>query len=164
MAVVLSEACSAVQVEDRTVEHHRKQTNDSSLTAWDGAFESSLSESITHWLRLQKYSGIQWSGKNARFTACRECVVFLRGTVGYKHGSVPRYFKAFATNPSILSLLLACLGRCRERTATGVLARRKACCNMLTWRDGLAKTFELQTCARPNESFATARCPPAVRK
>ena len=49
------------------------------------------------------------------------------------------------STPSILSLLPAC--RCRERTATVVLARRKACGNMLTWRDGLAKTFELQTCA-----------------
>ena len=78
MAVtVFSEACSAVQVEDHTVEHRRKQTSDSSLTAWDGAFESSFSESITHCV-YKKYSGIQWSGKNARFTACRECVVFLQ--------------------------------------------------------------------------------------
>ena len=54
--------------------------------------------------------------------------VFFSGTVGYEHGSVPRYFEALAITPSILSLLLACLGRRRERTqaATAVLAGRVA--------------------------------------
>ena len=45
---------------------------------------------------------------------------------------------------SLLLLVLACLGRRRERTATVVL---RGVLHMLTGRDGLAKTFELQTCA-----------------
>ena len=49
------------------------------------------------------------------------------------------------STPSILSLLLACLGRAGENELLQLCLRGML--HMLTCRDGLAKTSELQTCA-----------------
>ena len=148
MVLSWSEACSAVQVVDRSVERRRKPTNDSSLTAWDGAFESSLSLRIDHTLRLQKIQRDPVVRKECTFYGLQRIRSFSSAERLAMNTAVPRYFKAFATNPIDLvtsSRMFGSLQRTNCNScaceALGVLQ------HMLTWRDGLAKTFEFQTCA-----------------
>ena len=146
MAVVLPEACSAVQVEDRSA-WTPQEANKWFLTAWDGAFESPLSEAIAH-CAYKKYQRDQVVSKGCTFHGLWRVHSFsLAERLVMNTGLSRVILRLSPSTPSILSLLLACLGRRRERTATVVLARRVATC----WHDatapGLAKTFKLQTCA-----------------
>ena len=106
-----------------------------------------LSESIAH-CAYKKIPAGQWSAKNARFTACRECLVFLQWNGWLWTRVCPAIFWGFRHQPHrscrfFLHVWVAAWPR-RERTATVVLIRGML---HMTCRDGLAKTFELQTCA-----------------
>ena len=80
---------------------------------------------VDHTLRLQKIQRDPVVRKECTFHGLQRVPSFssaerLAMNTGLSHDIL----RLSPPTPSILSLLLACLGRCRERTATVVLARR----------------------------------------
>ena len=98
-------------------------------------------------LRLQILPSGQWSAKNARFTACRECIVFLQRNGWLWTRVYPAICWGFRHQPHRSCRFFLHVWVAAENELLCIQLCLRGMLHMLTCRDGLAKTFELQTCA-----------------
>ena len=101
--------------------------------------------SRSHTALTKNTSEIQWSTKNARFMACRECIVFLQRNGWLWTRVCPSIFCGFRHQPHRSLVASSCMFGSSQRTNSCACGARVL--HVLSWRDSLAKTFELQTCA-----------------